>query len=87
MSDALDALHELIAAGARTRPAAAVVAALTGARANELYRAITREDPQPPSAVARPARSQREPARSGSEPARSRRKPDRSGPGPTRSEQ
>jgi len=30
-----------VEAGARPRPAAAVVAELTGARANELYRALT----------------------------------------------
>ncbi len=39
---ALAALHDLIEAGARARPAAAVVAKLTGLRANELYREITR---------------------------------------------
>jgi 16S rRNA (cytidine1402-2'-O)-methyltransferase len=38
---AMAALGELVAAGARPRPAAAVVASLTGARANELYRALT----------------------------------------------
>ena len=37
----LDALRRLVEAGARPRPAAAVVAELTGARANELYRALT----------------------------------------------
>ena len=40
----LDALRRLVEAGAKPRPAAAVVAELTGGRANELYRALTRED-------------------------------------------
>ena len=39
----LDALRRLVEAGARPRPAAAVVAELTGGRANELYRALTAE--------------------------------------------
>lgn len=39
------ALRELIGAGARPRAAAAVVARLTGARANELYRRHARERP------------------------------------------
>lgn len=38
---ALSALRELIAAGARARPAAAAVASLTGIGANELYRELT----------------------------------------------
>ncbi len=38
--DALAALRELIAAGARVRPAAAAVAKLTGMRANDLYRGL-----------------------------------------------
>jgi 16S rRNA (cytidine1402-2'-O)-methyltransferase len=38
---AVEAVRELREAGARTRPAAAVVAALTGVPANELYRAVT----------------------------------------------
>jgi 16S rRNA (cytidine1402-2'-O)-methyltransferase len=38
---ALEALRELVAAGAKPRPAAAVVARLTGARANDLYRSLT----------------------------------------------
>jgi len=38
---ALSALRELIDAGARPRPAAAAVAALSGLTANELYRALT----------------------------------------------
>ena len=40
----LDALRRLVEAGARPRPAAAVVAELTGGRANELYRALTSSD-------------------------------------------
>jgi 16S rRNA (cytidine1402-2'-O)-methyltransferase len=39
--EALAALRELVAAGARARPAAAAVAKLTGVRANELYRRLT----------------------------------------------
>ena len=39
----LDALRRLVAAGAKPRPAASVVAELTGGKANELYRALTRE--------------------------------------------
>jgi 16S rRNA (cytidine1402-2'-O)-methyltransferase len=39
--DALAALRELIASGARARPAAGVVARLTGLAANELYRELT----------------------------------------------
>jgi 16S rRNA (cytidine1402-2'-O)-methyltransferase len=39
--DALAALHELVDAGARPRPAAKVVAKLTGVSANELYRQLT----------------------------------------------
>jgi 16S rRNA (cytidine1402-2'-O)-methyltransferase len=42
MQDALAALRELIDAGAKPRPAAAAVAKLTGLRANELYREITK---------------------------------------------
>ena len=38
---ALGALRELVDAGARVRPAAGVVARLTGVGANELYRALT----------------------------------------------
>jgi 16S rRNA (cytidine1402-2'-O)-methyltransferase len=38
--DALGALRELVDAGARARPAAKVVAKLTGASANELYREL-----------------------------------------------
>jgi 16S rRNA (cytidine1402-2'-O)-methyltransferase len=37
LRDALAALHDLIDAGAKARPAAAAVAKLTGLRANELY--------------------------------------------------
>ena len=39
----LDALRRLVAAGAKPRPAASVVAELTGGKANELYRALTRD--------------------------------------------
>jgi 16S rRNA (cytidine1402-2'-O)-methyltransferase len=38
---ALEALRELVSAGAKPRPAATVVARLTGQRANDLYRALT----------------------------------------------
>jgi 16S rRNA (cytidine1402-2'-O)-methyltransferase len=37
---AVDAVRQLVSAGARPRPAASVIAGLTGARANELYRAL-----------------------------------------------
>jgi 16S rRNA (cytidine1402-2'-O)-methyltransferase len=40
LPEALQALGELVAAGARARPAAAVVAKLTGVGANELYRGL-----------------------------------------------
>jgi len=40
----LDALRRLVEAGARPRPAATVVAELTGGRANELYRALTAQE-------------------------------------------
>jgi 16S rRNA (cytidine1402-2'-O)-methyltransferase len=40
---ALAALRDLLDAGAKARPAAAVVAGLTGVSANELYRALTSE--------------------------------------------
>jgi 16S rRNA (cytidine1402-2'-O)-methyltransferase len=40
-AEALVALRELIDAGARARPAAGVVARITGVAANELYRALT----------------------------------------------
>jgi 16S rRNA (cytidine1402-2'-O)-methyltransferase len=40
-ADALQAVRELIAAGAKTRAAAGVVARLTGTRANDLYRELT----------------------------------------------
>jgi 16S rRNA (cytidine1402-2'-O)-methyltransferase len=39
--EALDALRELVGAGAKPRPAARVVATLTGVGANELYRELT----------------------------------------------
>ncbi len=44
LQDALAALRDLIDAGAKARPAAAAVAKLTGLRANELYREITRKE-------------------------------------------
>ena len=40
LGPAVDALRRLIEAGAKPRPAAAVVAELTGLSANELYRAL-----------------------------------------------
>jgi 16S rRNA (cytidine1402-2'-O)-methyltransferase len=43
---AVDALRSLVQAGARPRAAAGVVAALTGARANELYRELTGREPR-----------------------------------------
>ncbi|HTA05983.1 MAG TPA: 16S rRNA (cytidine(1402)-2'-O)-methyltransferase [Solirubrobacteraceae bacterium] len=43
LEDALGAVRELVAAGSRARPAAAVVARLTGLSANQLYRALTSE--------------------------------------------
>ena len=42
-AQALGALRELLEAGARARPAAAAVAKLTGVRANDLYRELTRD--------------------------------------------
>jgi 16S rRNA (cytidine1402-2'-O)-methyltransferase len=42
-TDALAALRELLAAGARARPAAGVVARISGVSANELYRELMRE--------------------------------------------
>jgi 16S rRNA (cytidine1402-2'-O)-methyltransferase len=39
----LEALRRLVEAGAKPRPAATIVAELTGGKANELYRALTRE--------------------------------------------
>jgi 16S rRNA (cytidine1402-2'-O)-methyltransferase len=41
LEPALEALRRLVAAGAKPRPAAAVVAELTGVGANALYRALT----------------------------------------------
>jgi 16S rRNA (cytidine1402-2'-O)-methyltransferase len=43
---AADALRRLVQAGARPRAAAGVVAALTGTRANDLYKALTGRDPR-----------------------------------------
>jgi 16S rRNA (cytidine1402-2'-O)-methyltransferase len=45
LADAVSALRDLIAAGAKARPAAAAVAKLTGLRANALYREITHKEP------------------------------------------
>jgi 16S rRNA (cytidine1402-2'-O)-methyltransferase len=42
--EALGALRELVAAGAKPRPAAAVVAKLTGIGTNELYRELARSE-------------------------------------------
>jgi 16S rRNA (cytidine1402-2'-O)-methyltransferase len=42
LDEGLEAVRKLVAAGARPRPAASVVAALTGVGANELYRELTR---------------------------------------------
>ena len=44
LADALAALREIVAAGAKPRPAAGVVARLTGVAANELYRELTRAE-------------------------------------------
>jgi 16S rRNA (cytidine1402-2'-O)-methyltransferase len=41
LEPALAALRKLVDAGAKLRPAAGVVADLTGVPANELYRALT----------------------------------------------
>jgi 16S rRNA (cytidine1402-2'-O)-methyltransferase len=41
--DGLDALRRLVEVGAKPRKAAAIVAELTGGKANELYKALTRE--------------------------------------------
>ena len=47
---AVDALRHLVQSGARPRAAASVVAALTGTRANDLYRALTGREPRSDSA-------------------------------------
>jgi 16S rRNA (cytidine1402-2'-O)-methyltransferase len=44
LPDALAALREIVAAGARARPAAGAVARLTGVAANELYRELMRPE-------------------------------------------
>jgi 16S rRNA (cytidine1402-2'-O)-methyltransferase len=41
LAPALEAVRRLVAAGAKPRPAASVVAGLTGTSANDLYRALT----------------------------------------------
>ncbi|HZJ29217.1 MAG TPA: 16S rRNA (cytidine(1402)-2'-O)-methyltransferase [Solirubrobacterales bacterium] len=43
---AVDSLRALVQSGARPRAAATVVAALTGTRANDLYRGLTGRDPR-----------------------------------------
>jgi 16S rRNA (cytidine1402-2'-O)-methyltransferase len=43
---AVDALRRLVQSGARPRAAASVVAALTGTRANDLYKALTGREPR-----------------------------------------
>ncbi len=43
---AVDALRRLVQSGARPRAAAAVVAALTGTRANDLYTELTGRNPR-----------------------------------------
>jgi 16S rRNA (cytidine1402-2'-O)-methyltransferase len=43
---AVDALRHLVQSGARPRAAATVVAALTGTRANDLYKALTGREPR-----------------------------------------
>jgi 16S rRNA (cytidine1402-2'-O)-methyltransferase len=43
---AVDALRRLVQSGARPRAAASVVAALTGTRANDLYRGLTGRNPR-----------------------------------------
>jgi 16S rRNA (cytidine1402-2'-O)-methyltransferase len=44
LSEALAALREIVAAGAKARPAAAAVGRLTGVAANDLYRELTRAE-------------------------------------------
>jgi 16S rRNA (cytidine1402-2'-O)-methyltransferase len=46
VASAVDALRRLVQSGARPRAAAGVVAALTGTRANDLYRALTGREPR-----------------------------------------
>ena len=43
---AVDALRRLVQSGARPRAAASVVAALTGARPNDLYKGLTGREPR-----------------------------------------
>jgi 16S rRNA (cytidine1402-2'-O)-methyltransferase len=52
-SAAVAALSEVVAAGARARPAAAAIAKLTGLGANELYRELARGKQQPSAAARR----------------------------------
>lgn len=46
ISFAIDSLRALVQAGAKPRAAATVVAALTGTRANDLYKGLTGRDPR-----------------------------------------
>ena len=46
VSFAVDALRHLVQSGARPRAAASVASALTGTRANDLYRALTGREPR-----------------------------------------
>jgi 16S rRNA (cytidine1402-2'-O)-methyltransferase len=46
LSFAVDALRRLVQSGARPRAAATIVAALTGTRANDLYRELTGREPR-----------------------------------------
>ena len=46
MAFAVDALRRLVQSGAKPRAAASVVAALTGTRANDLYRELTGREPR-----------------------------------------
>lgn len=46
LSFAVDALRRLVQSGARPRAAASIVAALTGTRANDLYRGLTGREPR-----------------------------------------
>jgi len=48
LGPALDALRKLVDAGAKPRPASSVVASLTGAKANALYRALMAEGDRAP---------------------------------------
>jgi 16S rRNA (cytidine1402-2'-O)-methyltransferase len=64
-ADAMAALRALVDAGARARPAAATVARLTGARANELYRELAGGKGEPAGGGRDPAGGGRDPAGGG----------------------